>query len=45
MFIFQNEYVFCYQVLADFIKSESEDMYMNAPALSGNKEENVYANT
>ncbi|XP_078330778.1 receptor-type tyrosine-protein phosphatase epsilon-like [Crassostrea virginica] len=40
-----NEYVFCYQVLADFIKSESEDMYMNAPALSGNKEENVYANT
>nr|XP_022311825.1 receptor-type tyrosine-protein phosphatase epsilon-like isoform X1 [Crassostrea virginica] len=40
-----NEYVFCYQVLADSIKSEFEDMYMNAPTLSVNKEENVYANT
>nr|XP_022306195.1 receptor-type tyrosine-protein phosphatase epsilon-like [Crassostrea virginica] len=40
-----NEYVFCYQVLADFIKSESEDVYMNAPTLSVSKEENVYANT
>lgn len=43
--MFQNEYLLCCQVVADYIKSEPEDTYQNSECKTTTKEENVYANT
>nr|XP_022311339.1 receptor-type tyrosine-protein phosphatase alpha-like isoform X2 [Crassostrea virginica] len=40
-----NEYVFSCQAVAKYIKSESEDVYMNPEAKNDTMDENMYANT
>eukprot|EP00105_Crassostrea_gigas_P041534 XP_019925682.1 PREDICTED: receptor-type tyrosine-protein phosphatase epsilon isoform X2 [Crassostrea gigas] len=40
-----NEYLLCCQAVAEFIKSDSEDTYMNSASNTVTVEENMYANT
>nr|XP_034321632.1 receptor-type tyrosine-protein phosphatase epsilon-like [Crassostrea gigas] len=40
-----NEYLLCCQAVAEFIKSDSEDTYMNSVSNTVTVEENMYANT
>ena len=42
---FQNEYVFSCQAVAQYIKFEPEDVYVNPEAKNDTMDENIYANT
>ena len=45
LFCFQNEYVFSCQAVAQYIKLEPEDVYMNPEAKNDILDDNIYANT